>query len=119
MSEKQNIFNLAYRYTRALSRWIKAGRPVRSEAEIKRIFENFCEPCEDYDTKSSLCRHCGCRVNLVQAATLNKIAMATEECLLGKWDVLETADRRQQTAAERTEGSPPIAERWGRHKPTE
>jgi len=44
MNKTPSIFNLAYRYTRALSRWIKAGRPVRSEEEIKRIFETFCEP---------------------------------------------------------------------------
>ena len=84
MNEKQGIFTLAYRYTRALSRWIKAGRPLRSEEEIKRIFETFCEPCEDYD--GTVCRHCGCRVNLANAAMLNKIAMATEECPVGKWE---------------------------------
>jgi len=84
MSETNNIFNRAYRYTRALSRWIKAGRPVRSEVEIKRIYENFCNPCEDYD--KGMCRYCGCRVNLMPAAPLNKIAMATEECPLAKWD---------------------------------
>jgi len=86
MNEKQSIFNLAYRYTRALSRWIKAGRPVRSEAEIKQIFEAYCKPCEAYDEASSSCLHCGCRVNLAKAAPLNKIAMATEECPLNKWE---------------------------------
>ena len=83
MSGTQNIFNQVYRYTRALSRWIKAGRPVRSEEEINRVFETFCEPCEDY--VEGTCSHCGCRVNLLKAAPLNKIAMATEECPLEKW----------------------------------
>jgi hypothetical protein len=87
MNEAQGIFHLAYRYTRALSRWIKAGRPVRSEEEIKRIFETYCEPCEAY--QAGQCRHCGCRVNLVKAAPLNKIAMATEECPQKKWEELE------------------------------
>jgi len=87
MTEKQGIFNLAYRYTRALTRWIKAGRPVCEEEEIKRIFETCCEPCEDYE--EGTCRHCGCRVNLTKAATLNKIAMATEECPTGKWKELD------------------------------
>ena len=85
MSEKQSIFDLTYRYTRALYRWIKAGRPVRSEEEIERIFETFCVPCEAYEVESSSCQHCGCRVNRLQAAALNKIAMATEECPLEKW----------------------------------
>jgi len=78
-------FDMAFRYTRALSRWIKAGRPVRSEEEITRIFETFCEPCEARDAESSSCRYCGCRVNLTQSAMMNKIAMATEECPVDKW----------------------------------
>jgi len=90
MNETQSIFNLVYRYTRALSRWIKAGRPVRCEEEIKQIFESFCEPCEAYEGESSFCLHCGCRVNLANAAMLNKIAMATEECPMGKWGKSET-----------------------------
>ena len=85
MSEKSNFFNRAYRYTRAFSRWIKAGRPVREEAEIDRIFETCCKPCEAYDATNSTCSHCGCRVNLTKTAPLNKIAMATEECPLDKW----------------------------------
>ena len=87
MSEKPNIFNRTYRYTRALSRWIKAGRPVRDEASIQRIFETCCKPCEAYEEAISSCGHCGCRVNLLKAAPLNKIAMATEECPLEKWKV--------------------------------
>jgi len=93
MNETLNLFSRAYRYTRALSRWIKAGRPVRSEEEIKRIFEICCEPCEGY--AEGTCRHCGCRVNLMAAATLNKIAMATEECPLEKWG--ETKTNRPET----------------------
>jgi len=85
MSDRPTFFNRTYRYARALARWIKAGRPIREEAEIKRIFETCCKPCEAYDAKSSSCRCCGCRVNLMQAPPLNKIAMATEECPLDQW----------------------------------
>ena len=81
----QSIFKRSYHYSRALYRWVKARRPLRSEAEIKWIFETHCKPCEAYDTKGSLCSHCGCRVNLMKTAPLNKIAMATEECPLDKW----------------------------------
>jgi len=86
MSETQGIVNLVYRYTGALARWFKAGRPVRDEAEIERIFETCCKPCEAYDAEHSLCRHCGCRINLMKVASMNKIAMATEQCPLGKWE---------------------------------
>jgi hypothetical protein len=101
MNEKPNIFSRAYRYTRALSRWIKAGRPIRGEEEIARIFETCCKPCEAYEEESSTCRCCGCRVSLVQAATLNKIAMATEECPLDNWGLgdssLQTADDSRES----------------------
>jgi hypothetical protein len=85
MNDKPTFFNRFSRYGRALSRWIKAGRPIRDEEEIKRIFETCCMPCEAYDAKSSSCCHCGCRVSLVKLAPLNKIAMFTEDCPLDKW----------------------------------
>ncbi|MCL2623691.1 MAG: hypothetical protein FWD31_08510 [Planctomycetaceae bacterium] len=85
MNEKPTFFNRTYHYARALSRWIKAGRPIRDEAEIERIFETCCKPCEAYDATSSTCGYCGCRVNCIKVAPLNKIAMATEECPLEKW----------------------------------
>lgn len=73
------------RYTWALSRWIKAGRPVREETEINEIFARHCESCGDYDERTSSCNHCGCRVNTSTIAPLNKIAMRTEHCPLEKW----------------------------------
>jgi len=96
MNAKPNILNRAYHYTRALSRWIKVGRPVRSEMEIERIFETCCKPCEAYD--GSVCHHCGCRINKEKTAMLNKIAMATEECHLGKWNNENSkTERHKQT----------------------
>jgi hypothetical protein len=85
MNEKQGIFDLSYRYSRALYRWLKAGRPARSEEEIKQIFETHCLTCEAYEEGSSSCRYCGCRVNRLTVPPLNKIAMATEECPVEKW----------------------------------
>jgi hypothetical protein len=73
------------RYTIALSRWIKIGRPVREKMEIVNIFENYCQQCEMFEKKTSSCIHCGCRVNKSQIAPLNKLAMATEHCSLEKW----------------------------------
>ena len=73
------------RYTRALSRWIKAGRPVRAEEEVRGLFEGFCVVCEEYEVGGSTCGHCGCRVNTLVMAPLNKVAMATEHCPLEKW----------------------------------
>ena len=82
---KPGIVQLAYRYTRALSRWIKAGRPVRQESEIVFIYREHCRPCEVFDETSSTCHHCGCRVNESVIAPVNKIAMQTEHCPIDKW----------------------------------
>jgi len=84
-TRQPGIIQKARTYTRALSRWIKAGRPVRREAEIVSIYKEHCLPCEAYNEKSASCRHCGCRVNTSTTAMLNKIAMQTEHCPLEKW----------------------------------
>jgi hypothetical protein len=84
-NNKMTIFRKIKTYTGALSRWIKAGRPIREESEIVRIFEEHCQQCEAFEENSSSCSHCGCRINTLHIAPLNKIAMATEHCPLEKW----------------------------------
>jgi hypothetical protein len=79
------MFMRALRYTRALSRWIKAGRPARSEEEIKTIFNQHCDSCTERDHRFGRCNLCGCHVGLETAPILNKIAMKTEACPDGKW----------------------------------
>lgn len=79
------LIEKVHRYTGALSRWIKAGRPVRPAGEIRNIYAQKCVPCENYGRKTSTCRLCGCRVDTKRTAFLNKIAMGTEHCPAGKW----------------------------------
>ncbi|MDO4629417.1 MAG: hypothetical protein Q4C70_09560 [Planctomycetia bacterium] len=75
----------AVHYTRALARWIKAGRPIRSEAEINHLLEMYCNSCEMYDAQNGIYQHCGCHVNRSTNVSLNKLAMKTEVCPLKKW----------------------------------
>jgi hypothetical protein len=75
----------AANYWGAVKKWIKAGRPERSEEEVKRIHSNFCEKCDWYDQDAGRCRGCGCRVKAAGAAVLNKIRMGTEKCPKGLW----------------------------------
>jgi hypothetical protein len=72
-------------YARAVARWIKAGRPTRSEEEVQRLFEEYCSPCERYSATRKTCQTCGCRVASQGIAVKNKIAMLTEHCPLRKW----------------------------------
>lgn len=92
------------RYSRAVRRWIKAGRPVRSDEEVARIHREYCNsspPCEHYNPKKQQCGVCGCNVRAdgedllskvtgalfgkVSQALCNKIKMATEGCPKGEW----------------------------------
>lgn len=72
-------------YTSAIKRWVAAGRPTRSEEDIKRIFEEHCNKCEMYDREKHACRNCGCSLSTTGNPLKNKLAMATEKCPLGRW----------------------------------
>ncbi len=71
-------------YTKAMLRWIKAGRPVRSDIEVARIFDTICRPCEHFDEGRGSCTVCGCKVSRSGSALRNKLAMMTENCPKGK-----------------------------------
>lgn len=91
------------RYSRAVSHWIKAGRPVRSDEQVAEIYSTQCRPCE-YLNEKGRCRLCGCRVcdvpdevsstlkpivkllsGTIMLGMVNKIRMATESCPVNKW----------------------------------
>jgi len=73
-------------YAQAVARWMAAGRPTRSAEEIARLLA-ICRACPHYDPKAQICRVCGCRTTDAASAWRNKLAMATEECPMGKWGV--------------------------------
>jgi pyridoxine 5-phosphate synthase len=75
-------------HARALARWIKAGRPVRSQRQIQEIYE-ICKQCRALDSATNSCKYCGCRVTDHSNPMMNRIAVATERCPVGKWP-LET-----------------------------
>jgi len=70
-------------YAHALIRWAAAGFPVRDQAEVERIEQECCRPCEDY--LNGRCKECGCRVNQSGLAVANKIKMANERCPKETW----------------------------------
>jgi hypoxanthine phosphoribosyltransferase len=78
-----------YNYTQAIISHFNNGRQTRSEEEIARIY-NVCSECRYFTGKD--CSLCGCRVSQTPNAYLNKIAMASQHCPIGKWqnpDILE------------------------------
>lgn len=79
----------ARRYAKAITKWVAAGKPKRSDEEVARILA-ICQSneCGKYAVNALIggrCTVCGCRVNSSQMALANKIRMATEECPQQRW----------------------------------
>lgn len=73
----------ASNYAAALVKWIKAGRPARTQAEIDQLLADHCTPCDRF--RNGTCSSCGCRINRDTLPFKNKLAMATESCPIGKF----------------------------------
>lgn len=84
-NETPNMLKKIMNYSAAVRRWFAAGRPERTEAEIKEIFETHCSKCSMFDKQRQVCNSCGCPASKEQPAIRNKLRMATEECPLGRF----------------------------------
>ncbi|QDU97545.1 hypothetical protein [Lignipirellula cremea] len=73
------------RYGVAVAKWVTAGRPVRTDAEVLQILNDHCRPCELFNGVNCTHKRCGCRVNEGGHAMTNKIKMATEHCPMLEW----------------------------------
>lgn len=67
-------------YKEALIKWVKAGRPKRTQEEVEKIHSEHCVPCEWYDAEQKRCKGCGCTVSVGSLAVFNKLKMKTEHC---------------------------------------
>lgn len=68
-------------YASAVTKWIEAGRPERSDDEMIQLLA-ICENCEFYN--NNRCLKCGCRLSGGHPI-VSKLKMATEHCPIGKW----------------------------------
>ena len=71
-------------YANAIRRWIREGRPVRSDEEVAVILE-ICKKCDLYDEENHACKKCGCKVSTDRAPLKNKLKMKSEVCPMGYW----------------------------------
>lgn len=81
-SNPPSLLERAVSFAAASARHALAGFPMRTEDQIKSILETHCQPCPEFTGRE--CRLCGCKTN-EKKRLLNKLAMATEHCPLGKW----------------------------------
>lgn len=70
-------------YATALRRWVAAGKPERTDAEIEKLYDEHCSKCSMF--QNGVCNSCGCPASKDQPAIRNKLRMATEECPLGQF----------------------------------
>ena len=68
-------------FAAAMFRWVAAGRPVRSQSEIDERLA-ICQSCPQL--VENVCQKCGCAC-VEENSVLNKLALATEKCPIGKW----------------------------------
>lgn len=71
-------------YAAAVSRWLAAGRPVRTDEQVAGLLA-ICQDNRCGKYRDGQCLACGCRVNSSGWALANKLRMATESCPKGMW----------------------------------
>lgn len=81
-------------YLKERAEWIKAGKPMRPEAEVSRIFKEECSPCDKFRSMPMIggqCKLCGCFLHHSKK-TANKLAWATTSCPKSppKWEPYDT-----------------------------
>lgn len=90
------LLEKAASWANAVRRWVREGRPVRTDEEVAVILK-ICqgdpespdpkkqEACNLYDKDAHACRKCGCAVSTDKAPLGNKLRMKTEICPMGLW----------------------------------
>ncbi len=68
-------------FASAMLRWTSSGMPRRTQAEIDERL-TICQACPHF--ADNHCRVCGCPC-VETNQLVNKLALATEACPLGKW----------------------------------
>lgn len=98
------FFKKAKNFTLAYAKWALAGKPLREDAYIFDLYDNFCLQCP---TKKFIqisegvgeCDECGCHIKRVSSTEddLNKLAWPTEGCPDGHWSADVDEDTNGQT----------------------
>lgn len=76
-----SILIRGWNFTAAMTRWTLAGLPRRTQAEIDERLA-ICQACPFL--QNNHCTKCGCAC-VEQNRLINKLALATEKCPVGKW----------------------------------
>lgn len=72
-------------YAKAVTSWVAAGSPERTEEDVNNIFNTYCKKCNWLDAERQVCKGCGCKVNTGGVAIFNKIKMGNQHCPRRLW----------------------------------
>lgn len=73
-----NIFGQIYDLSKAITKQVISGCPAADDETLK-YRSDICSVCPSLNKEEYRCNECGCYLKY-------KIAWATQECPLGKWD---------------------------------
>lgn len=73
-----SVFTQLLNLSSAVIKQVGAGCPATDE-EIRKLRADACSVCPKLDKEEYKCNECGCYLKY-------KIAWATQECPLGKWE---------------------------------
>jgi hypothetical protein len=77
------IFLRIKTFLKSLLFHISRGLPKSTKSEILYRYQ-ICLSCEEFDSKNSQCKICGCNISN-SSKFLNKLAWADQECPKLKW----------------------------------
>lgn len=82
-----NPFRRGLNFAIAYSKWAKAGKPLRTDEQIFKLYDDYCSKCPlDAFIKKGpdrgICDKCGCHIKRVSASEdkVNMLAWPTEGC---------------------------------------
>jgi hypothetical protein len=67
-------------YAIAIKNWVAAGRPERTDHEVRELHTKYCTKCDWYDPTQERCKGCGCKTRAEGSALVNKIKMGNQHC---------------------------------------
>lgn len=70
-----------WNFATAMWRWTSAGFPMRTQQDIDTRLA-ICQGCEFF--ANNACSQCGCGCT-EETRLINKLALSTEKCPVGKW----------------------------------
>lgn len=94
-----SIWRQAKNFTVAFTKWVAAGRPIRSAEHIEDLFK-ICEKCPTrrfmrLSQNKGRCTKCGCWVKRA-GEHRNKLAWPTEGCPEGHWAAQVDPEQEEQ-----------------------